>query len=216
MVDKVRIPSATADDPLRVGCVENSKARIMRLVHISDTHLTHNSITIPAGDILVHSGDFFDYSTTGSFLNDIAELDKFFASQMHRYKIFVAGNHELSLYGQPIDRIRARLTNALYLQDNSVLIEGLNIYGSPWSGKRKSPASAYISPYPELGKYWVMIPKETDILITHSPHRILDNHGGMGCPLLREIVLKQIRSVSRNNITTYLIERVLQITLDGT
>ena len=59
MVDKVRIPLATADDPLRVGCVDNSKARIMRLVHISDTHLTHNSIAIPAGDILVHSGDFF-------------------------------------------------------------------------------------------------------------------------------------------------------------
>jgi len=51
-------------------------------------------------------------------------------------------------------------------------VEGLKIYGSPWTGKRKSLANAFICPYPELGKYWIMIPKDTDILVTHSPpHR---------------------------------------------
>jgi len=100
----------------------------------------------------------------------------------------------MSFYGQSIDRIRARLPHAIYLQDQSVLVEGLNIYGSPWTGKRRSPASAYVSPFPELGKYWVLIPDDTDLLITHSPpHRILDDRGMMGCPLLRELVIKQIR-----------------------
>jgi len=60
-------------------------------------------------------------------LETLAELDKFFASQPHRHKIFVAGNHELSFYGQPIERIRARLPNAIYLQDNAVQVCILNI-----------------------------------------------------------------------------------------
>lgn len=188
------VGKATEDDPCRVGCTDNPNARVLRLVHISDTHLGHTDLAIPMGDVLVHSGDFFDCHTRGNFLDEVSELDKFFARQPHKYKIFVAGNHELSFSGQSLDRIRARLPSVIYLQDNAVQIEGLKFYGSPWTGKRRSPASAFVAPYPELGKYWVMIPKDTDVLITHSPpHRILDNHGGMGCPLLRELVLKQIR-----------------------
>lgn len=193
-LDGYKVGRATEDDPCRVGCVDNPNARVVRLVHISDTHLGHDEVAVPAGDVLVHSGDFFDSHTRRSFLDEVAELDRFFARQPHRYKIFVAGNHELSFVGQSLDRIRARLPSAIYLQDNAVQIEGLKFYGSPWTGKRRSPASAFVTPYPELGKYWVMIPKDTDVLITHSPpHRILDDHGGMGCPLLRELVLKQIR-----------------------
>jgi len=188
----------TEEDPCRVGCVGNPNARIVRVVHVSDTHEMQNSLSIPDGDILIHSGDFASYHFLGNtnFSDLLAEIDKFFAKQPHKYKIFVAGNHDISLAGQPMERIRARLPNVIYLQDNCVQIEGLKIYGSPWTGKRKSPAKAFICPFPELGKFWVLIPKDTDILVTHSPpHRIMDNHGGMGCPLLREIVLKQIRPI---------------------
>lgn len=183
------------EGPIHIGCVNNSRSRVLRLVHISDTHMQPLKDSIPDGDILVHSGGFFDYyAGVGSFLDEVQALERFFASQPHRFKIFVAGNHEQSFVGQPIDRIRARLKNVIYLQDNSVMIEGLTFHGSPWTGKRKSPASAFVAPYPELGKYWVMIPKETDVLITHCPpHRVLDDNGIMGCPLLREIVVKQIR-----------------------
>jgi len=112
----------------------------------------------------------------------------------YHVQIFVAGNHEMSLLGEAIDRIRANLKHAIYLQDQSVVVEGLRIYGSPWSGKRRSAARAFTVPFPELGKYWVLIPNETDLLITHSPpHRVLDDRGTMGCPLLRELVIKQIR-----------------------
>lgn len=114
---------------------------------------------------------------------------------MNVLQIFVAGSHEMSLSGEAIDKIRARLKHAIYLQDQSVLVEGLHVYGSPWSGKRRSAARAFTTAFPELGKYWVLIPSETDVLITHSPpHRVLDDRGMMGCPLLRELVIKQIRS----------------------
>jgi len=110
------------------------------------------------------------------------------------FQIFVAGNHEMCFVGEAIDHIRARLKHAIYLQDQSVVIEGVRVYGSPWSGKRRSAARAFATPFPELGKYWVLIPNETDLLITHSPpHRVLDDTGTMGCPLLRELIIKQIR-----------------------
>jgi len=103
----------------------------------------------------------------------------------------------MSFFGEPVDRIRAHLKHAIYLQDQLVVVEGLHIYGSPWSGKRRSAARAFATPFPELGKYWVLIPNETDLLVTHSPpHRVLDDRGTMGCPLLRELVIKQIRSVA--------------------
>ncbi|ESO09501.1 hypothetical protein HELRODRAFT_168494 [Helobdella robusta] len=182
-------------EPIKIGCFTNSKSRVLRLVHISDTHLQTPETPIPDGDVLVHSGGFFNfYKGVGSFLEEVSILEKFFASQPHKYKIFVAGNHEQSFVGQPIERIRARLGSVIYLQDNSVMIEGLTFHGSPWTGKRKSTAAAFVTPFPELGKYWVMIPKETDVLITHCPpHRVLDDNGIMGCPLLREIVVKEIR-----------------------
>lgn len=199
--DTVLTPSVglglgTERDPCRIGCVGNPNARVVRIVHISDTHETHENISIPSGDILIHSGDFAQYRfiNNTSFLSLVSEIDQFFAKQPHKHKVYVAGNHEICLNGQPAERIRARMPNVIYLQDHAVTLEGLKVYGSPWTGKRKSPASAFTCPYPELGKYWVMIPTDTDILVTHSPpHRIMDNHGGMGCPLLKELVLKQIR-----------------------
>ena len=136
-------------------------------------------------------------------------------------QIYVAGNHEMSFVGEAIDRVRSRLKHAIYLQDQSVLIEGLCVYGTPWSGKRQSAARAFALPFPELGKYWVLIPNETDLLITHSPpHRVLDDRGTMGCPLLRELVIKQIRSVTSALLTppnfviiTGFIKHLLQCTL---
>ena len=31
---------------------------MMRIVHISDTHGLHRNVSVPWGDVLVHSGDF--------------------------------------------------------------------------------------------------------------------------------------------------------------
>lgn len=182
-------------DSIKIGCVDNPRARVLRIVHISDTHLRHENLTIPMGDVLVHSGDFFNfYDGVDEIKQSTKYLNAFFESQPHTYKIFVAGNHEMCLADAAMDKIKSYLPSVIYLQDSSVTIEGLSFYGSPWSGKRKSPTTAFTMAFPELGKYWMMIPHETDVLITHSPpHRILDYNGMLGCPLLREIVLKQVR-----------------------
>ena len=43
---------------------EGDGGDVVRLVCISDTHTAHRTLTIPPGDILVHSGDFTNYGTT--------------------------------------------------------------------------------------------------------------------------------------------------------
>ena len=49
----------------------------------------------------------------------------------HKHKIIIAGNHDLAFEENPI-AARSWITNAIYLQDESVTLEGLKFYGSPW------------------------------------------------------------------------------------
>jgi predicted phosphodiesterase len=69
----------------------------VRVVCISDTHGLHGCIpaeNIPHGDILIHAGDF---TSTGE-QEHIASFMEWFGSQPHRYKILVAGNHDVTLH----------------------------------------------------------------------------------------------------------------------
>lgn len=88
-ISRVVIGKATESDPCRVGCVDNPNARILRVVHISDTRSNSGSLIIPAGDILIHSGSFFNHDSCKDFRQNVADLDQFFASQPHKYKVVV-------------------------------------------------------------------------------------------------------------------------------
>ncbi len=64
-----------------------------RIVCVSDTHARHH-FALPAGDILVHAGDF---SMTGE-QTDIENFIKWLQSlTQYRLKIIIAGNHDLTL-----------------------------------------------------------------------------------------------------------------------
>jgi hypothetical protein len=130
---------------------------------------------------------------------DTERIDRFFAQQKHRYKIFVAGNHEMSFKGHSASEIRDRLPHVTYLQDSDFTIrEGLKIYGSPWCGERGSPADAFTIPYSSLKKEaWSKIPHDVNILVTHCPPKnIMDDAGRTGCPDLRS----EVFSTSRRSI----------------
>ena len=60
-----------------------SKEGHIRVVCISDTHMKHEKLQIPDGDILVHTGDF---SSLGRW-DDIKRFVDWFASQPHQHKI---------------------------------------------------------------------------------------------------------------------------------
>lgn len=136
---------------------------VIRIVAISDTHDMHDRISIPDGDILVHGGDI---SMRGR-VEDIQAFDRFLGRLPHRHKIVIAGNHDFCFEREPV-RAREAITNAIYLQDEAVTVEGIRFYGSPWQPwffdwafnlRRGAP----------LREKWALIPPDTDVLITHGP-----------------------------------------------
>jgi hypothetical protein len=70
----------------------------MKIVCISDTHTFHDQIEVPYGDILLHSGD----ATFHGYSHEVKAFGKWFRSQPHMYKVYVAGNHDCSFEDTPI------------------------------------------------------------------------------------------------------------------
>lgn len=71
----------------------DSNKKATQIVCISDTHSQYGFI-LPAGDILVHAGDFSKsgvHHEMEEFIKWMKSLDQF------RLKIFIAGNHERTL-----------------------------------------------------------------------------------------------------------------------
>jgi len=98
-VNRVIVGKTTESDPCRAGCVDNPNARIVRIVHISDTRSNNDSLVIPDGDILVHSGSFFNHDLCKDFSQNVAELDQFFACQPHKYKVFAISSNSCQFLG---------------------------------------------------------------------------------------------------------------------
>jgi len=88
---RLRPAGGTTYDELRVGCVDDANARVLRVVHISDTHDDADLLDVPPGDVLIHSGDFFHWRSSYDFDADIARLNNFFAAQPHRHKVNSCG-----------------------------------------------------------------------------------------------------------------------------
>lgn len=141
-----------------------------RIVAISDTHSRHQNFDpLPDGDILIHAGD----ATVKGNFGEVVEFNRWLGTLPHKHKIFVAGNHDFIFEKSP-DIARGLITNATYLQDSFVIIEGLKIYGSPWQ-PRFYDWAFNLDRGRDIARKWAMIPEDTDVLVTHGPpHGILD------------------------------------------
>jgi Icc-related predicted phosphoesterase len=153
----------------------------MRIVAISDTHTKEREMVIPNGDVLVHAGDFTYRGRKG----EIKDFLDWFLNLPHKHKVFIAGNHDITLdayirattkeflsehwiHNRFFDRIKD-IENVHYLENSGVTIEGINFWGSP-----ATPSFGYGWGFnydrgPEIDRIWEKIPTETDILITHGP-----------------------------------------------
>ncbi|KAK7428851.1 hypothetical protein QQZ08_004621 [Neonectria magnoliae] len=184
----------------------------VQVVCISDTHNTRP--TLPTGDILIHAGDLTE---NGSFDELQAELT-WLSDQPHRYKIFVAGNHDVLLddaflaryperrYGQNKTKEDLDWGSVIYLEDRCVTLElpspgqphprTLTILGSPWSPQYGISAFQY---RPDDPSHWATrfasLDVKPDIVVSHSPpkhHLDARDFHRAGCPYLAE-ELAQVR-----------------------
>jgi Icc-related predicted phosphoesterase len=107
--------------------------------------------------------------------------------------VFIAGNHDWPFYKHS-RYVNHWVKHGTYLQDRSVLINGLKFYGSPWQPDFCN--WAFNLPRGQrLAAVWRCIPEDTDVLITHTPpFGILDSADRFGCQDLasriRELPLK--------------------------
>ncbi|HEX8263812.1 MAG TPA: metallophosphatase domain-containing protein [Pyrinomonadaceae bacterium] len=158
-----------------------------RIVLLSDTHNCNEQISVPDGDILIHAGD----ATNRGQVDEIVAFNEWFSGFPHKHKIFVAGNHDWLFETRPKYARSLLAENVVYLQDSSVEILGLKIYGSPWQ-PRFFDWAFNLNRGGEMAEKWKLIPNEVDILITHGPpFGILDEtpRGDFaGCEELRKRV----------------------------
>ncbi|MBT8295193.1 MAG: metallophosphatase domain-containing protein [Gramella sp.] len=157
----------------------------MRLVCLADTHNKHHEIPIPGGDILIHAGD----CTDGGTRNETNNFLEWFSSQPHQHKILVPGNHDFFFEKE---RNLGRVPPDIHvLIDGGLDIKGIKFWGSPatpdlhnWAFNRERGA--------DIKKHWDLIPKGTDVLITHTPpYQILDEIDGgihLGCEELANLL----------------------------
>jgi len=148
---------------------------------LSDTHNQHRKLKIPKCDILVFAGDAG--ITTYDRLED---FNDWVGKQPARHKIVVAGNHDL--YAEQIGKndTKLLLSNAIYLENESVQVEGIRFWGSPYSVLFNG--WGFMKPSDKLKQIWDLIPEKTNIVVTHGPaFGILDYVRDLcqGCPELR-------------------------------
>ncbi len=170
----------------------------MKIDCISDTHAQHRKLKMPGGDVLIHSGD----CCGAGELEDALEFLEWFKEQNYAHRILVAGNHDCIFELIPeLMEEECKKRGIILLNDSGCEIEGVKVWGSPvqpwfcdWAFNRRRG--------PDIQRHWNLIPKETEILITHGPpHKVRDgvsNSDGsiehVGCKdLYQKIIQTQVK-----------------------
>lgn len=137
----------------------------MQVVAFSDSHWKLDDLILPEGDVLICAGD---WSVSNGGMSDLIKFSLFIKKQPHTHKIIISGNHDFIGQSEPsIVKESLKEAGAIYLSDSGVIINNTIFYGTPWCPEFMN--WAFMKPDYELGRYFNRIPKETDILITHTP-----------------------------------------------
>jgi Icc-related predicted phosphoesterase len=132
---------------------------------ISDLHGYYPQLE--GGDLLIVAGDLTARDTIPEYFNFFDWLEK----QKYRKKIVIAGNHDNFLLFENVTTIPKG--DFEYLCDSSTEFEGLKIWGTPWTktfeGMNPKCRAFTFDTEEELAEKFALIPKDIDILVTHSP-----------------------------------------------
>jgi len=164
----------------------------MKIICFSDTHGQHRRMPeIPECDVLIFAGDIM---SGGHDMSELISFNAWLGKKKAAHRIVIAGNHDFLFERYP-DQSRAMLSNATYLENSGVTIDGLNFWGSPYTPSFYN--WAFMADRGEaIQKHWDLIPDNTDVLITHGPpFGILDTtwlHSPehLGCVNLLEAVVR--------------------------
>jgi Icc-related predicted phosphoesterase len=168
--------------------------------HFSDSHTNHEQLSIPEGvDIAIFSGDCSNPREPIVNEPQVRDFIIWFSKLPIPYKIFVAGNHDVSIEKGLVTRQDFYDAGIIYLENEYATIDGIRIFGSP-NQPTFGKGWAFNIPKDQMNDLWKSV-EQVDILITHgAPKGILDyvykregNLEACGCLYLRKHVLKRIK-----------------------
>jgi predicted phosphohydrolase len=142
------------------------------VVCLGDSHSKHADFTVPAGEVLLHSGDFSMWGRK----SDVVAFNEWLGKLPHRHKIVVAGNHDSGRTGNRLifKDLKQLLSNAVYLVDETVELpvgngKVLRVFGSPWQPQYRGFHS--FKSESELESLWLSLESDRrpDVVLTHTP-----------------------------------------------
>ncbi|KAK8151012.1 hypothetical protein G3M48_000039 [Beauveria asiatica] len=180
--------------------LDNTAQDAISVVCISDTHNTQPDV--PGGDVLLHAGNLTIGGTYVELQSQLFWLDKL----PHKYKVVIAGNHDLLLDPVFVARSPHRIRehegtsrsdldwgSVTYLYNTTTSLtfgngRTLTVYGSPWT----PVFGSWAFQHPDTRPVWPgSVPQGVDIVLTHGPPRgLLDDGTGRGCPQLRDEIAR--------------------------
>lgn len=138
----------------------------MKVTCISDLH--GNMPELDGGDLLIIAGD----CTAMDKVDQWQRFGFWLNAQKYQHKIWIAGNHD-EVIERNIGYAKEFCSGAIYLQDAGIKIEGLKIWGTPWTrwfdGVNPDCDAFMIKSEFQLKDKFDLIPEDTDILVTHGP-----------------------------------------------
>lgn len=142
----------------------------MKILHISDTHGFHYQIpeeTFLYVDMVIHSGDCSNSPYLQESMIEIIKFLDWYENIPVKHKILVAGNHDTAIARKLIKQTDIEDRGIIYLENDSIVVEGLKIWGSPitptfgnWS---------FMKARDKTHEVWDTIPLDTDIVVVHGP-----------------------------------------------
>lgn len=137
----------------------------MRAVLCSDLHMNFPD-DLPDGDLVVMCGD---YSYRGT-IQETNDFNEWLASLPHRYKIFIAGNHDFIFQNnKSLAKNMITAPDTFYLEDSGIELQGIKIWGTPWTPTFYDWAFMLDDESPQMEARMKVIPSGLDLLISHGP-----------------------------------------------
>ena len=147
----------------------------MKIWHISDTHTFHKLLEVPQGvDLVIFSGDCSNPRDPYNNEPEVRAFIDWYSVLPIKHKVFVAGNHDTSIERGLVTKDDFSKNGIHYLENTSVEIEGLKIFGSPYTPLFGN--WAFMKARHKLDRVWNnAIPDDSDIVVVHGPPKgILD------------------------------------------
>ena len=142
----------------------------MKIVCLSDTHMLHNHIEVPDGDVLIHAGDMTNFGT----IAEIYQVAEWMRTLPHKHKLIICGNHEREIYKSLGEKEAVKTMEALFsgvaefIHERTFEIDGIKFYGQSktpeffdWGWMYKGGQEAL--------DIWARMPYDIDVLVAHGP-----------------------------------------------